>query len=155
MRILAALGAIAVAIALVVFLFLGKGGAVVNPEEPFKVEDAYARAVGASAMAGAAYMAITNQSGQDDVLIAAKTDASAMAELHTHIEDGDGIMMMRQIEGGIQLAAGETVVMKRGGDHVMLMGLNGALDAGQTVTLTLTFEKAGEIVVDVPVDNNR
>ncbi|WGI22943.1 copper chaperone PCu(A)C [Amylibacter sp. IMCC11727] len=155
MRILAALGAIAVAIALVVFLFLGKGGDVVNPEEPFKVEDAYARAVGASAMAGAAYMAITNQSGQDDVLIAAKTDASAMAELHTHIEDGDGIMMMRQIEGGIQLAAGETVVMKRGGDHVMLMGLNGALDAGQTLTLTLTFEKAGEIVVDVPVDNNR
>lgn len=155
MRILAVLGAIAVAIALVVFLFIGKGGPVANPDEPFKVEGAYARAVGASAMAGAAFMEITNQSGQDDVLIAAKTNASAMAELHTHIEDGDGIMMMRQIEGGIKLAAGQTITMKRGGDHVMLMGLNDGLDAGETVKITLTFEKAGEIVVDVPVDNDR
>ena len=45
--------------------------------------------------------------------------------------------------------------MKRGGDHVMLMGLNDGLDAGETVKITLTFEKAGEIVVDVPVDNDR
>ena len=155
MRIIAALGAIAVAIALVVFLFVGKGGPVVNPDEPFKVEEAYARAVGASAMAGAAFMQITNQSGQDDVLIAAQTDASAMTELHTHIEDGDGVMIMRQIEGGIKLAAGETILMKRGGDHVMLMGLNDSLDSGETVKITLTFEKVGDIVVDVPVDNDR
>lgn len=155
MRILAALGAIAVAIALVVFLFVGKGGPVVNPEEPFKVEASFARAVGASAMAGAAFMEITNQSGQDDVLVAAKTNASAMAELHTHIEDGDGVMMMRQIEGGIPLAQGETVTMKRGGDHVMLMGLNGVLKNGAVVQITLTFEKAGDITVDVVVDNER
>jgi copper(I)-binding protein len=155
MRFLAVLGAVAVAVALVVFVFLGKGGPTINADEPFKVEEAYARAVGASAMAGAAFMQITNQSGQDDVLVAAKTDASAMAELHTHIEDGDGVMMMRQIEGGIKLAAGETVVMKRGGDHVMLMGLNGALKKGAVVKITLTFEKAGDVIVEVPVDNDR
>jgi len=155
MRLLAVLGAIAIAIALVVFLFIGKGGPVVNADEPFKVEAAYARAVGASAMAGAAFMQITNQSGQDDVLVAAKADASAMTELHTHIEDGDGVMMMRQIEGGLKLAAGETIVMKRGGDHVMLMGLNSSLDNGDVVTITLTFETAGDIVIEVPVDNDK
>lgn len=155
MRVLAALGAIVVAIALVVFLFFGKGGPVVNADEPFKVENAYARSVGASAMAGAAYLQITNQSGQDDVLVAAKADASAMTELHTHIESGDGVMMMRQIKGGIPLAAGETVVMQRGGDHVMMMGLNGGLKNGAMVQITLTFEKAGDVVVEVPVDNNR
>ncbi len=155
MRIIAVLGAIVIAIALVVFLFFGKGGPVVNADEPFKVEASYARAVGASAMAGAAFMQITNQSGQDDVLVAAKTDASAMTELHTHIEDGDGVMMMRQIKGGIKLPAGETAILKRGGDHVMLMGLNDSLDNGEVVKITLTFEKAGDIVVDVPVDNEK
>lgn len=155
MRILALLGVAVLAVALVVFMFFGKGGPVVNADEPFKVEASYARAVGASAMAGAAYMEVTNQSGQDDVLVDAKTDASAMAELHTHIETGDGVMMMRQIEGGIKLAQGETIVMKRGGDHVMMMGLNGALKNGNMVQITLTFEKAGEIVVDVPVDNDK
>jgi copper(I)-binding protein len=155
MRVLAILGAIVAAVALVVVLFISKGRPVINADEPFKVEEAYARAVGASAMAGAAFMQITNQSGQGDVLVAVKTDASAMAELHTHIESGDGVMMMRQIEGGIKLAAGETIVMKRGGDHVMLMGLNDSLDAGETVTITLTFEKAGDVVVKVPVDNKR
>ena len=155
MRGLALLGVAAVAVALVVFLFIGKGGPVANPDEPFKVEDSYARAVGASAMAGAAFMQITNQSGQDDVLIGAKTNASAMAELHTHIEDGDGIIKMRQIEGGIPMAAGETVVLERGGKHIMLMGLNDGLDMGEVVQITLTFEKAGEIVIDVPVNNEK
>lgn len=155
MRIIALLGVAVGAVALVVFLFFGKGGPVVNADEPFKVEEAYARAVGASAMAGAAFMQITNQSGQDDVLIAAKTDASAMAELHTHIENADGVMMMREIEGGIKLAVGETAIMKRGGDHVMLMGLNNSLDNGEVVTITLTFEKAGDIVIEVPVDNDK
>lgn len=155
MRGIALLTVAVAAVVLVVFLFLGKSGAPVNPQEPFKVDAAYARAVGASAMAGAAFMEITNQSGQSDRLIGASSTASAMAELHTHIEDNDGIMMMRQIEGGLEIAAGDTALLKRGGDHVMLMGLNGALDTGATIEITLTFEKAGDVVVSVPVDNDR
>ena len=155
MRGIALLGVAVFAVALVVFLFLGKGRPVIDADEPFRIEASYARAVGASAMAGAAYMEITNQSGQDDVLVAVNTDASAMAELHTHIESGDGVMMMRQIENGIPLAQGETAILKRGGDHVMLMGLNGALKAGAVIQITLTFENAGDVTVDVPVDNKK
>jgi copper(I)-binding protein len=106
-------------------------------------------------MAGAAFMQITNQSGQDDILTGAKTNVSAMTELHTHIDDGDGVIKMRQIVGGIKLAAGETIVMKRGGDHVMLMGLNDSLDTGETLEITLTFKEAGDVMVEVPVDNDR
>jgi len=154
MRIFAMLGVAVLAVALVAGLFLVKSQPV-NPDEPFKIENAYARATGASAMAGAAYMQITNQSGQDDVLVAVKTDRAAMAHLHTHIESSDGVMMMRQIDGGIKLPAGGSVEMKRGGDHVMMMGLTGPLNACDRVKVTLTFEKAGEVVTEVPVDNDR
>ena len=154
MRIFAMLGVAVLAVALVAGLFLVKSQPV-NPDEPFKIENAYARATGASAMAGAAYMQITNQSGQDDVLVAVKTDRAAMAHLHTHIESSDGVMMMRQIDGGIKLPTGGSVEMKRGGDHVMMMGLTGPLNAGDRVKVTLTFEKAGEVVTEVPVDNDR
>ena len=45
--------------------------------------------------------------------------------------------------------------LARGGDHVMLLGLTRQLNDGDTVALTLTFEKAGEVKVDVPVDLQR
>lgn len=147
--------AITAVLALFVVMFVRIGDPTVSHNAKFSVDKAYARAVGASAMAGAAFMQITNQSGQDDILTGAKTNVSAMTELHTHIDDGDGVIKMRQIVGGIKLAAGETIVMKRGGDHVMLMGLNDSLDTGETLEITLTFKEAGDVMVEVPVDNDR
>ena len=146
---------ICAAVSVATLLFLGTYTNQASLDEPFKVQDPHTRIIGASAMAGAAFMHITNQSGQDDVLIGAKTDVSAMAELHTHIEDKDGVVKMRQIEDGIKLASGETVVMERGGNHVMLMGLNKSFESGEIVKITLIFEKAGDVVVEAPVHNNR
>jgi hypothetical protein len=62
---------------------------------------------------------------------------------------------MREVEGGIPLPAGETVMLERGGLHVMLMGLTAPLEDGADVDLTLVFETAGEVAVTVPVDRNR
>jgi copper(I)-binding protein len=45
--------------------------------------------------------------------------------------------------------------LARGGDHVMFMGLNGPMEHGDTVSVTLSFEKAGDIVVDIPIDLER
>ena len=46
-------------------------------------------------------------------------------------------------------------MLKRGGDHVMFMGLTGPMNDGESVTVTLQFEKAGEITMDIPVDLKR
>ena len=119
------------------------------------VMDPYARAASPSAKAGAAFMTLHNTGDTDDRLIAAQTDAAQRVELHTHIETGDGVMQMTEIEGGIPLPAGEMHKMVRGGDHVMLMGLNGSLEQGKDITVTLVFEEAGEVVVTIPVDNER
>lgn len=117
------------------------------------VKDAYARS--SNAMAGAAFMAIENTGPEDDRLIGAASDAAKRVELHTHRDMGGGVMKMLHVEEGFALPAGETHMLMRGGDHVMFMGLNGTMEQGDTVTVTLTFEKAGEQVVEIPVDLER
>ena len=119
------------------------------------VMDPYARAASPTAKAGAAFMPLHNTGNTDDRLIAARTDAAKRVELHTNIEKGDGVMQMVEVEGGFLLPANEMHHLMRGGDHVMLMGLNGPLEQGADITMTLVFEEAGEIEVTIPVDNAR
>jgi len=111
------------------------------------VEDAWARASAGKARAGAAFLTIKN-AGAADKLVSAKANISKKVELHTHLHQ-DGVMKMRQVES---VAVGKGMTMlKPGGDHVMFMGLNEGLKEGSTFPLTLVFEKAGEINVDVKV----
>jgi copper(I)-binding protein len=64
-------------------------------------------------------------------------------------------MKMMEVEEGFAVPAGGSHALARGGDHVMLMGLTRDLADGDTFPLTLVFEKSGEVVIEVPVDNAR
>ncbi|MFV1440882.1 copper chaperone PCu(A)C [Phaeobacter sp. JH18-32] len=119
------------------------------------VTDSYARVSSKAAKSGAAFMMIENASDSDDRLIAASSDAAKLVQLHTHKEGENGVMQMLHVEEGFAVAAGATHMLQRGGDHVMLMGLTRPLEHGDTVDLTLVFEKAGEVTVTVPVDLER
>jgi len=119
------------------------------------VSDSYARASRPGAPSGAAFMIIENTGDTADRLIAARSDISKRVELHTHIEQSDGVMKMVEVEEGFEIAAGATYALKRGGDHVMFMGLTETLEQGGEVTVTLVFEQAGEMTLTVPVDNER
>jgi len=119
------------------------------------VTDAYARSSGKSAKSGAAFMIIVNAGDEDDQLVDARTDAAKLTQLHTHIEGEGGVMQMRQVEGGFTIPAHGEHALARGGDHVMLMGLTRPMVDGETLTLTLVFEKAGEVTIEVPVDLQR
>ena len=119
------------------------------------IKDAYARSAGKMAKAGAAFMVIENTGDEDDRLIAAASDISALVELHTHKDMGDGIMKMVEVEEGFAIPAHGEHALARGGDHVMFMGLKAPMNHGDTIAVTLTFEKAGEIAVEIPVDLER
>lgn len=123
--------------------------------EGIVVEDAYARASTPTAKSGAAFMVLMNTGDQDDRLVAAKSDVAARVELHTHREIADGVMKMMEVEEGFAIPAGGTHMLARGGDHVMFMGLNEPFADGDTVAVTLVFEHAGEVAVEIPVDLNR
>lgn len=116
-----------------------------------KVTDSYARSASPAAKTGAAFITLMNMSDMDDRLIGVASPAAKRVELHTHIED-DGIMRMIHVKDGFPVEAGGTITMQRGGQHVMLMGLTGALEQGAMVPVTLTFEKAGAVEIMVPVD---
>lgn len=113
------------------------------------VTGAYAFATPASGKAGAAYVNITG-SDSADRLIGAASDIAKRVEIHEH-QMTAGVMKMRRVEGGIDLPTGGTIEMAPGGYHVMLMGLNQQLEAGQMFPVTLTFESGAEVVVDVMV----
>ena len=123
--------------------------------KPVMVEDAYVRVASKAAKAGAAFMEIANHGTEDDQLTDVRSDVAARVQLHTHEAGEGGVMKMRHVEGGFAIPAGGSHQLKRGGDHVMFMGLNRTLEHGDTVPLTLVFEKAGEIALEVPVDLER
>jgi copper(I)-binding protein len=121
-------------------------------EMGLKIVDPYARS---SAQSGAAFFIIENHSDQDDRLVAARAEVAGRVEMHTHHEDANGVMRMREIEGGIIVPAHGRHALERGGDHLMFMGLSEALPEGESITVTLTFEQAGDVVVEIPVTNDR
>ena len=118
------------------------------------IRDGYARAAGAAARTGAGYLSVTNTGSSDDRLIEARGDVAARVELHT-TDVEDDVARMREVAEGIPIPAGETVVLEPGGLHVMFMGLARPLEQGDAVSLTLVFEAAGEISVELPVDLER
>lgn len=128
---------------------------VVTLAADITVEDPYVRVSRPGAPTGAAFMTITNTGSSDDRLLSAASNVAQRVELHTHKDQGDGVMKMVELEEGIALPAGASHHMKRGGDHVMFMGLTETLEQGGEVIVTLTFEQAGDLEITIPVDNER
>ncbi|MCK0149615.1 copper chaperone PCu(A)C [Marivita sp. S6314] len=120
-----------------------------------EIHDSYARAATPNSKTGAAFMMIHNKGGEADRLVSASSAAAARVELHTHLEDANGVMKMMHVEEGFALPTDGEIAMKRGGKHVMLMGLTQGLNHGDAISITLTFENAGDITVEVPVDLER
>jgi copper(I)-binding protein len=103
------------------------------------------------AMAGAVYVVIKNQGNEADKLIAASSTAAKTAEVHESYMDANGAMAMRPVEGGLEIPAGGTVELKPGGYHIMLIDLVEPLVPGSKITITLKFEKSGEIALEAEI----
>jgi periplasmic copper chaperone A len=110
----------------------------------------WARATPGHSPNGAAYLTLSTEGAQSDRLTSVATPVAAKAELHTHLMEGN-VMKMRPVEA-IEIAPGAPIVLQPGGLHVMLMGLKAPLKEGDRFPLTLTFEHAGNIEVEVVVE---
>jgi len=119
------------------------------------VSDSYARSTGPLAKAGAAYMKIMNHSKKDDRLISVYSDIAKKTELHTHLKSDNGVMKMLPIDKGIEIGAMKEHALVRGGEHIMFMGLKEPFENGKIIPVTLLFEKAGEVNIEVVVDQKR
>lgn len=115
-----------------------------------KIEDAWARPSAGAEMNGAIYFRIVNDGKEADKLISADTPSAQAAEVHESMADDNGVMSMKPREN-VEVSAGEEVEFKPGGLHIMLVNLKQPLTVGDEVQLTLHFEKAGEIQLNVKV----
>lgn len=139
-------GAVGLAIALVTAHALAAGMASVGE---ITIHDPWVRASLGNAPNSAAYMRLEDTGNEADRLIGGSTMAAEEVQLHTHLME-NGIAKMRPVEA-IEVAPGTPTVLQPGGLHIMLVGLTGPLEEGSTISLTLTFERAGEVTLDVPV----
>ena len=119
------------------------------------ISDAYAQSSGPLAKAGAAYMKIMNHSEGSDRLIGVKSDIAKKTELHTHVKDDNDVMRMVHIDEGIKIGPMKEHSLVRGGQHIMFMGLKEPFETGKIISVILLFEKAGEISIEIVVDQDR
>ena len=71
-------------------------------------------------------------------------------QIHT-VDMADGVMRMRELEDGLDVPAGGSVTLRPGSFHIMLMQLDQPLQQGETVPVTLTFEKAGPVEIELAI----
>ncbi|WAB97537.1 MULTISPECIES: copper chaperone PCu(A)C [Pseudomonas] len=100
----------------------------------------------------AAYFIVHNNSKVDDRLLSVDSPITADAQLHEHVMSANGAMKMQQVPD-VVVPAGKDVVFAPSAYHVMLMQPKdrSLLSDGKRFPLTLHFEKAGDITVEVAV----
>lgn len=114
---------------------------IMNPSIPATVK---------SAPVAAGYLMIKNTGAEADKLLSVSADFSAKQQLHT-MTMIEGVMRMRPLKEGIEIPAGGKITLKKGGDHLMFMKLSEQMQVGEMREVTLTFEKAGEVKIKMPV----
>ena len=91
---------------------------------------------------------LENSGTEDLTVVAATSPAAATVELHETAAGADGAMTMQQIEGGFTVPAGGDYVLEPGASHLMLMGLDNGLLAGDTLPITLELADGSSIQIE-------
>ena len=110
----------------------------------------WARATPPTAPTGGGFLTVTNHGTASDRLVSASSPAAGAVQIHEMKMEGN-VMRMRELEGGLEIVPGATVTLAPGNLHLMMMGLKAPFKQGEKVPLTLVFEKAGKIDVELDV----
>ena len=97
------------------------------------------------AKTGGAYFTMANGGPRADYLISVTSSIAQNVALHAHRMVGN-VMQMAPVLG-IAIPSGQTVALKLGGRHVMLIGLSKPLKDGDKVSLILSFKNSGSVQV--------
>ena len=95
----------------------------------------------------AVYGTLTSNSSQDVVLVGGATEIAGVVEVHEMSMIG-GEMMMQEIDGGLVIPAGKSIILEPGGNHLMLMMLTDDLEAGEEISVTFDFDGAEDLTID-------
>jgi len=113
------------------------------------VDDPYVREVPPGQMISASFMTLKNDADKEVALVKANSDVAKTVELHEHVHE-DGMMKMRQVPKIVIPAKGETV-LKPGGYHIMLIGLQRKIKSGDKIDINLEFNNGEKKTITATV----
>ena len=116
-----------------------------------EIEHPWSRETPTGARVAGGYFSVKNTGSSPDRLVSIASDISAKTEIH-QMAVNDGVMTMREVEGGLEIPAGGEVAFKAGGYHLMFIDLKRQPKKGESFPATLTFQKAGSVTVDFAVE---
>lgn len=123
----------------------------VRTQNGLVIAEAWTRATPRGAENAGAFLTVTNTGTAADSLVAADLAGGKRTELH-ETTAVDGVMRMRQVTE-IVIGPGQTITLKPGGLHIMIMGLEKPIEPAAIVKGTLVFKEAGRITVEFPATN--
>jgi periplasmic copper chaperone A len=115
-----------------------------------EISGAFTRATLPNAPVGGGYLTITNTGTADDRLVSVSSDVAGSTGIHEMKMDGD-VMKMTELPDGLVIPSSGTVSLAPGGYHIMFTDLKQAFTEGESIAVTLIFEKAGTVDVQLPV----
>ncbi len=115
-----------------------------------RIDRPWTRATASGQKVAAGYLDIRNEGKQADRVVGASTPAAERIELHVVMMDGD-VMKMRQVQA-FDVPAGSKVELKPRGPHLMIVGIKRPFKKDERIPVTLRFEKAGEVAIELAVD---
>jgi copper(I)-binding protein len=133
-------------------ILVGSAAAQGNAVGSIEISASWTRATPRGADVAGAYMTITNKGAEADRLIGGSIPGVSRFEVHSMVVE-DGIAKMRPVQGGLEIKPGQSIALKPGSFHVMLIGLKAPLQQGQHLKGTLLFEKAGKVDVEFSVES--
>ena len=117
---------------------------------PLNISVPFTRATLPNAPVAGGYLTIENTGDAADRLVSATSPAAGTVQLHQMKMEGD-VMKMSPLADGITIEAGQTVALEPGGLHMMFLGLTQPFVEGESVPVTLVFEHAGPVEIEIPV----
>lgn len=134
-------------------LALGAGAASAHEYKagPLKIGHPWTRATPPGAKVGGGYLTIENTGSTADRLVSVSASFAGRTEIH-EMAVTNGVMTMRPLEKGVEIAQGAKLEFKPGGYHLMFMELKQPLEQGKLQKAVLTFEKAGTVEVELKVE---
>ncbi|HUF81334.1 MAG TPA: copper chaperone PCu(A)C [Burkholderiales bacterium] len=116
-----------------------------------QVRHPWARATPPGARVAAGYLEIRNSGKAPDRVTGAGTSAAERVELHVLVRDGD-VMKMRELQS-FEVPARQRLLLEPGGSHLMIVGLRKPFAKGDRIPITLRFERAGELKIELEVQS--
>lgn len=120
-----------------------------NAQTPITIEQAWIREAPPNASAMAGYMRVTNNTDQDNTLVAASSDAFKVIEFHRSVEK-DGVYRMIRHEN-LHIPAKQSLELKPGDYHLMMITPQRVLKEGNNVSVQLTFADQSQVTLEIPV----